>query len=389
MHYTEMGGAERLIVDITGGIDRTKFEPMVCLLVPLYKYSVYKDAYPAGSIESAASEATRLFEAIDVPVLLLPMASKYGPVPVAKLLRILRRESIDVLFFTDMQPERTIGLVAGVLTRRVATVLSCHYDPSDDKRERTFNRLERALLPFAARLTATSRYHKEGLVRGGGVKPGKIEVIYNGLDAQRFARRAGGVTKSDLGIPSSSMVVGVVARLVPRKDHSTFLQAAARILTHGMDVYFLVIGDGKERQRLERMAEDLGIDERVVFLGAREDVPDLIRLLDVGVLCPLSEIFGIALIEYMVNAKPVVASSVGGIPEVVVDGRTGILVNKGNPDLLAERIMDVLADPDLGKRLGQAGRERALRHFVIARTVSSLESVFLSLARRRSTSGPR
>ncbi len=228
------------------------------------------------------------------------------------------------------QPELPAGLKGGLL--RLANDLTCH------------------------RVIAVSRAVKENLLRQG-VKANKIEVIYNGIDIAGLRKRALGkavILPEDLVHPGpKTCVVGVIARLEPEKGHRCFLDAARLILPEVPDVKFLIVGTGSLEKELKVYAEKLGIKDKVIFTGLRDDIPELISRLDVVVLPSLSESFGLSLVEGMCLGKPCVASNVGGIKEIIVDGKNGLLAEPGNARALAEKIVFLLQNPALARRLGE------------------------------------
>jgi glycosyltransferase involved in cell wall biosynthesis len=240
---------------------------------------------------------------------------------------------------------------------------------------------ERALLPHFDRVIAVSESHKTYLVSSKHIPPRKIAVVYNGIDLHSFDRPVDTrEVRRGLRIPDSARVVGVVANLWPWKTHDVFLQSAEALLrTSLVDTYFVIAGDGPERDNLEKMAQDLGIADHVRFLGTVDDVPALLRSIDLSVLSSAHEVFPLALLESMAARCPVVATDVGSVSEIVEDGVTGLLVPPGTPDQLAEAMLRVLMDPELAAKLGDEGRTRVERKFTVERMVSRNESILREL----------
>ena len=227
---------------------------------------------------------------------------------------------------------------------------------------------------------------------GEGYDPDKVTVIRNGIDLSRFTPNTrGSKQREQLGLPQRTPVIAVLARLVPFKGIQYFLEAAALIASRIPESRFLVIGDAHPgddgrayRQQLERYADRLGLSQRLVFTGFRLDVPELLSEVTVSVLpCVSSEGLSNALLESMAAGVPVVATRVGGNPEVVADGMTGLLVPPRNPEALANAISRLLQDPGLARRFGQAGRHRVAEHFSIDQMVSKTERLYLSLLERK------
>src|SRR5439155_7565227 len=224
-----------------------------------------------------------------------------------------------------------------------------------------------------------------------GYDPDKVTVIRNGIDVSRFTPNTrGSRPRQQLGLPKRTPVIAVLARLVPFKGIQYFLEAAALVASRVREARFLVIGDtqlgddGTEyRQELERCADRLGLSQRLVFTGFRLDVPELLSEVAVSVLpCVSSEGLSNTLLESMAAGVPVVATRVGGNPEVVEEGVTGLLVPPRDPQALASGICRLLENPELGSRFGRAGRQRVAQHFSLERMVRETETLYLQLIRK-------
>lgn len=190
--------------------------------------------------------------------------------------------------------------------------------------------------------------------------------------------------RASLGLPADGPAVGIVGRLVPIKNHVLFLEAARRVLERRPEVRFVVAGDGELRTALEAEGSRM-LADRVRFTGWVPSLPALYEALDVVVLTSLGEGTPVALIEAAAAGLPVIATDVGGVADVVVDGETGFLVPSGDAGLLADRIADLLGDPDLARRMGDAGRRRIATVFspdVMADRVAGLYEELLGAPRR-------
>jgi len=222
-----------------------------------------------------------------------------------------------------------------------------------------------------------------------GYNPEKIVVIRNGVDLRRFddppdTERI----RRELGVPSGAPLVAVASRLNRLKGIDHFLEAAAIVGQRRPDVRFLVIGEPNPSDRayldaLTRLAERLGIRDRVVFTGLRTDVPVILACAAVSVMPSLNEALPNVLLESMAAAAPVVATRVGGTPEAIQDGVTGMLVPPGDPPALARAIHQLLADPELAARLGQGGRHLVCRRFSMDAMVQATERLYHSLLENR------
>ncbi len=178
-----------------------------------------------------------------------------------------------------------------------------------------------------------------------------------------------------------SQIVGVVARLEPEKGHPTLLEAWPTVLREVPDAYLLIVGEGSRRETLEAQARDLRIAHRVVFTGRRDDVPAVTAALDVAVLPSYREAQGLSILEAMALSRPVVASNVGGIPEMITNGVTGLLVPPHDAAALAGSIIRLLRDHPYADTLGRAGHDQVHDRFCIQLMVKAIEDIYEEGAR--------
>jgi L-malate glycosyltransferase len=223
---------------------------------------------------------------------------------------------------------------------------------------------------FPGRTFAVSRELRDYMVCSGFSRE-RVEVIYNGIEpCQPPAPAQRHTARQRLGLADDCLVVGTVARLDPVKDLGTLITAFARVLTSVPSALLLIVGDGSERERLERQAATLNIASRTVFTGQRADVRELLPALDVFVNSSTSEGVSVTILEAMAAGLPVVATSVGGTPEVVVDGVTGALVPAGSADRLAGVLTATLSDSCRRAGQGAAGRRRLEETFTMDRMLA-------------------
>jgi glycosyltransferase involved in cell wall biosynthesis len=213
----------------------------------------------------------------------------------------------------------------------------------------------------------------------------KYITIYNGVD-MGGGRSHRTVAKPDVGLREGVPVIGTVCRLIePDKGITVLLQAMAKLTgpPAPLACQLLIVGEGPARSQLHDLGQRLGILSRVVFTGMRRDIADLLPLLDVFVMPSLSEGFGIAIVEAMAAGRPVVASAVGGIPEIVQHEETGLLVPPGDPVALAAALRDLLTRPDRARALGACGQQRARERFSIEVAVKRHEDLYEKLMAKR------
>lgn len=279
-----------------------------------------------------------------------------------KLIRLLRREKPDIVH-THTAKAGTLGRLAALVAlfgRKTALYHTFHghvfHSYFSPLKTRLFIMIERFLGLFTHRLIAVSERTKQELVEYGIAPADKIAVIPLGLDLDRFARceQHRGELCRELGLPEGAILIGLVARLVPVKGVHHFLQAASRVLAEAPGTYFLIVGDGELRAELEAQAAELGLGQRVLFLGFRQDLSRIYADLDIVALSSLNEGLPVSLIEAMSSARVVVSTAVGGVPNLIRDGETGFLVPPQDPEALASAFKRVLADrgawPEIGAR---------------------------------------
>ncbi len=269
-----------------------------------------------------------------------------------------------------------IGRLAGRATRRpvLTTVHSLiAYDYDSSVRRTVAVGVDNLSLSLSDHFIAVSESVAADLIRRG-VPRRKIHVVYNGVaEPSRLPEPA--AARRDLGL-APGPTVGTVARLHAVKGVRYLLQAAAILQRRGVACQVVVVGDGPERGALEREGRELGLAPPARFLGFRERPVELLPALDVFVLPSLMEGMGLAVLEAMLAGLPVVASRVGGVRELVAEGETGLLVPPADPQSLADALMRLLGDPDLARRLGEAGRERYRRDFALESFARGTEAVY-------------
>jgi glycosyltransferase involved in cell wall biosynthesis len=221
------------------------------------------------------------------------------------------------------------------------------------------------------RIIAVSTPIRRRLVERDGVHPDLITIVPNAVVSAPEPRPE----DPPAGL-SGNPLVGVVARLQPEKGVANFLKAAARVARHFPEAHFVIAGDGPLRQELVALAEDLGLRDRVRFLGFRSDASELMGSLDVLVVPSLTEGSPLVTLEAMAAGVPVVASAVGGIPDQIRDGKEGLLVAPGDTGAMAEAIAALLRDPARARTLAEAGRRRATSEFGHAVMVRRIEDVY-------------
>jgi glycosyltransferase involved in cell wall biosynthesis len=204
-----------------------------------------------------------------------------------------------------------------------------------------------------------------------------VRLIYNGVDLQRYDHTDPCCTlRDEYGMEAGSQIVGVVARLEPEKGHQTLIEAWPHVLREVPDAYLLIVGEGSRRDALEHSAAVHKVAHRVVFTGRRDDIPAVTAALDVAVLPSWREAQGLSILEAMALSRPVVASDVGGIPEMIEDGVTGLLVPHDDPVALAAAVVRLLKDHAYADTLARAGHDLVHDRFCIELMVKAVEEIY-------------
>ena len=246
-------------------------------------------------------------------------------------------------------------------------------------KEWLFVQAERSLAKVTTRLITVSAQVRDELLARGIGRAEQFEVIRLGFDLTPFAtcEQRAGTIRNELGLTRATRVVAIVARLVPIKAHEVFLEMAVRVTATIPDVVFLVVGDGERRAELEQLARTLGIHEKTRFLGWRADLDRVYADCDVVVLTSRNEGSPVALIEAMASGRPVVATRVGGVEELV--GEVGLLADVDDSAALARAVSQLLADPERASRLGQAARQRVVTTYGKDRLVDDVDGLYRRL----------
>lgn len=249
-------------------------------------------------------------------------------------------------------------------------------------------RVQRFVCRFADCVLVNAEAVKEWLV-AEGYNASKIVVIPNGVELSRFdAPMSSAEIRRDLNIPVDVPVVMVVSRLTPRKGLEEFLKAAEVLEPRFPDARYVIVGYANPAERdyeytLKALVDRLGLTSRVVFTGLRKDVPALLGAASVSVMPSLNEALSNVLLESMAAAAPTVATRVGGTPEAIIHETTGLLVEPGDPQQLADGVARLLSDADLAKRLGRAAREAVEARYSVEKMVHATQQLYLDLLARK------
>ncbi|MCC6486344.1 MAG: glycosyltransferase [Candidatus Hydrogenedentes bacterium] len=283
------------------------------------------------------------------------------------LARALRRFDID-LVHSHTSHALTYAILACALARRGKVVASRRVDFSPRK-----NAFSHWKYTRADGIVAISHRIAE-VMRGFGVPESKLMVVHSGIDPARMDVEP--LPREELGVPSDAPLIGNVAALVGHKDQATLIAAMPAVLSVQPQARLLIAGEGPLRGALERQIAELGVGHAVRLLGYRDDIPRLIKTLDVFVLSSSEEGLGTSVLDAMAAGIPVVATRAGGIPEMVRDNETGLLAPIGDPSAFARAVTAMLGDSALRARLARRAGKLVAEHFTYQRMVEGNEEVY-------------
>lgn len=361
----DMGGAERNLINILTHIDPIRF-----------KYSLYT-FHLESPIKNILKEKNIVCTRIPYP------NSVPGIIEYIRFIKKMRYQKINILH-TYFESSDIWGTLLAKIAR-IPVIIS-------SKRDLGFSKSRKVLIaykfinPFITKIISVSDAVKHQVAIQENVNLKKILTIHNGVDVLKFGCSNHNVSlKSELKLCSSSPIVGILANISPIKGIEFFIHAAAKVLKRFPQTQFVIIGrciPTKECQnyfgKLRSLVNELKLEKNLFFLGERYNIPEILSILDISVLPSLSEGFSNTIIESMAACKPVVVTDVGGNSEAVINQETGFIVPPQNIDKLSDAISILLADKNLARKMGQAGRVRAEKFFSIETMISKVEDLYLS-----------
>ena len=345
----------------------------------------FETALLAGETEGREGELNRT----GVSVVRVPHLRR-RPSPLADLraliwlVRYLRRES-PAIVATHTAKAGLLGRVAAVVAGVPVRIHTFHGHVLEGYFGRVqasfYLALERLMGRFTTQFVAISPEIERDLDRLG-IGRGKTTVVRLGLELNGLSAGDAGRLRRELDVPAGAHLVGIVGRLVPIKAIDVFLPAAEEVAHTDPGARFAIVGDGELWDELHAQVSSRGLERRVHFTGWRSDLADVYSALDVVVCCSRNEGTPVALIEACAAGRPVVGTTVGGIPDVIEGGVNGILVPPGDPHALASAISELLADPVRRQSMGARGRQRVLERYSADRMVTELKNLYQSLLTR-------
>ena len=353
-------GARRSLLDILTHLDKKTFSPIV--------------------VCSSSGPLTEKLDEIKIPHRIIKMRlwrkGKYFPwIPstVIRLAKLIRKERIS-LVHSNSHSDAPYGILA--CRFRKTPVISHVRDIIEP------DKVGKYLLKHADRIIAVSNASADAF-KDMKNRDKKLMVINNSLDMNEF--KVTEDIRGELGISSDDIIIGIVGQISRLKGHDVFLRAASIILEKNKNVKFLVVGNirrERDQELCEELINRLNIREHVVFTGYRQDIANIMSAIDILAFPTLKESFGRSAIEAMALGKPVVASNVGGVPEIVIDGKIGILVSPGDAEELANGLLELITDKKKREDMGKEGFKVVREKFDIKDMMNRIENVYKELLRK-------
>lgn len=295
---------------------------------------------------------------------LIPNLLLYLPLTI----HIIKKHKIDLIVAQNPFINGIIATLASIITKKPLLCTVHGYDFTINLKNWKFKTLQwplrKIVLKMARRITCDTKAVRNVLI-SWGVEPRKIVITGSYVDTKMFNPKVDGrAVREKLGLKEDEPMILYCGRLVPVKGVERLLKAAKIVLKNIKNAHFVIVGDGPQRERLEKMAKELGIEESITFVGLLdyEEIPRYMAAADIYAHPAYSESFGKACAEASACAKPVVAFKVGGIPEVIIDGETGLLVENGNTKQYAKALIKLIKNEKMRKTMGEKGRKYIKRY---------------------------
>ncbi|MDP3920511.1 MAG: glycosyltransferase [Candidatus Omnitrophota bacterium] len=366
-----VGGAEKLLLQHLRCLDRSRFEPIVATLYCHNKLSGGEgdDLHPQ-------------FAEFDVPVRELAMRHKLDFSVLERVRKLLLEEKPDILH-THLAMADWIGRVVGHFCR-VPLIVGTLHAVEPWRKWFPLNLIDLGTSRWADALIAVSEEVRDGIVRLQGLDASRIHIIPNGIDYPTADNSERSKIRRSLNVPEDALVIGTLGRLDESvKGHGTLLEAAKSLAVKHDRFHCVFVGDGPSRSHLEKQAAGLGLANRVTFAGMRQDVAPWLSAMDVFVQPSHQEGLPLAVLEAMAAGRPIVATRVGGIPEVIKDRHTGLLVEPKDSNALATAVTEIVEDHALAGRLARGAQAHFRKHYDMRHLINKIQSFYEEQLRKK------
>ncbi|MBI1921521.1 MAG: glycosyltransferase family 4 protein [Geobacter sp.] len=321
------------------------------------------------------AELGKRADAAGIEVRHIPMRQSYDVPAIARLLQLIRREGVDVVNTHSGRDSFLAGLAGRLSRRKPAIVRTRHLAlPITSK-------ISYGVLPH--RVVTVSEYVRQYLI-SEGIAPEQVVSVPTGIDLARFnPDTVYGGLRDELGVAADVPLIGTVGILRYRKGHHILMEAIPRVLAEFPEAVFVFAGNGPQEENIRVRISELGLERNVLMLGLRNDVPNILKSIDIFVLPTLQEALGTSFIEAMAMAKPVIGTAVDGVVEVIRDGENGFLVPSNAPEPLADALIGVLSDRKRARAMGETGQRMTLENFSVDVMCGRMHELYRSLLEAR------
>jgi len=356
-----IGGAERVVINVVNGLDPEVFEQIVCCISS------------KGRSAQQLSEHARCMD--------LGKGAQADHLMPLKIARVIREERPHIIHTQSWAG--IDGVLAHLIARGPRAVHSEHGRNFVAREPVRRNLVRRCVYHLVDVVFTISEEMRQYLCRTTGFSYERMRVIPNGVDIAKIDSADGRGLREELGLSPQDCVIGTVARFDPTKDLASLLRAFAHLcnLHRGNRLKLLLVGDGSERPALEKLAAEMEISDRLVLTGFKDDIPRILRIMDIFVLSSITEGLPIAVLEAMCARLPVVATNVGALPELVTGGVSGLLVEPRAPQAMAEKLAILVNDPELSRRFGASARRKIERDYSLDLMLRRYGELYMSLIR--------
>ena len=367
LHFLKgFGGTERHIFEVTKRLDRDKYIPFVCCL-------------------KLKKRMKEVFKENDVQVMELPLQKIYGFQAIKygmKLIEFIKKEKIKIIQTFHILPDLYVPIVAKIAGTPV--IISSRRDLGFDRKKGHLF-VQKGINVLVDKIIVNSNAVKKTLIRNEQVSSLKITKIYNGVEMKNNKSIVDGqALRKKMGIEPSCFVVGLLSNMNPIKGCKYFVDACPIIMKQVPNTKFLIVGGGPLMEELKKRIRDLGVLKHTIFTGHLLNGTDYLSMMDVSVNSSLSEGFSNTILESMASGVPMVATQVGGNPEALVDGKTGLLVPPGDSSAIANAVIRILRDRTQPESMGKCAKKHAEEVFSMEKMMSEIENLYESLTNGKS-----
>lgn len=356
-----IGGPEKQILEHFMRLDPKRFRPLLCC---------FRENGQDDPLMGAAQELGITCRTIDTQ-------SSFDLRSIGQLCRTLREEKVDILCSHGYKPN-VLGRLATWRTGIPAIAISRGWTAENPK-IRLYEMLDKVFLRLADHTVAVSHGQRNKIL-ALGVKPERVSVIHNAINLAEIPAASEAFLRRQLGLPEDAVIVASAGRLSPEKNYAGMIAAAVQVAAQNNLVYFIIFGEGFLRSELEGTIAAAGLGGRFLLPGFRNDLQALLQEIDIFMLPSFTEGLPNVVLEAFAARKPVVATRVGGTPEVVQDGISGFLTKPDEHGLMAERLLALAENPSLRKKMGTAGYEYVSKEFGFEKQTENYEELYMRIA---------